>query len=833
MQTFNNQTAAYDFQSLSVEDLFKKLASSSKGLSAEEASKRLKDYGYNEITEIKVSPFLKFLTYFWGPIPWMIEIAAILSAVVHHWADFGIVVLMLLINAVVGFWQEYKADNAIELLKKKLALNSRVLRDGEWKVIPARELVPGDLIRIRLGDIVPADVKLVKGDYALVDEAALTGESLPVEKHAKDSAYGGSIIKQGEMDALVTGTGMNSFFGRTAKLVSEAATKSHLQKAVIKIADYLIMITIGLVIVLLMVALFRHENFIETVQFVLILTVASIPVALPAVLSVTMAIGARKLAEKKTIVSRLEAIEELAGMDVLCSDKTGTLTKNELTLATPISFNSYQAKDIILFAALASRSEDQDPIELAILEGTDDFSPKEAIRKYEIISYTPFDPVGKRTESVIKGDHEKTFKISKGAPQVILALLDNPEEISSKINREVDRLAEKGYRTLGVAKTDQTGKWIFSGLIPLFDPPRDDAAAMIKTARAMGVKMKMVTGDHVAIARTISGDLDLGPNIVPASSFLEHKDRKALKIVEEADGFAQVYPEHKYEIVEILQKGGHIVGMTGDGVNDAPALKKADCGIAVSGSTDAARSSADIVLTLPGLSVVIDAIKESRQIFQRMNNYSIYRIAETVRVLIFMTLSILVFNFYPVTAIMIVLLALLNDLPIMTIAYDNVKYSNKPEKWDMKVLLGVATALGLAGVVSSFGILYIGDEIMHLSRETLQSFIYLKLSVAGHMTLFVARTRGPFWKVKPAWPLFLAIITTQLVATLIVVYGIILPSIGWKLALFVWGYALSWFIFNDLVKLGAYRIFEHGWFGKKHLERIKTPIGSHSHLHKQ
>jgi H+-transporting ATPase len=450
-----------------------------------------------------------------------------------------------------------------------------------------------------------------------------------------------------EMDALVIGTGMNSFFGKTAKLVSEATTKSHLQKAVIKIADYLIMITIGLVIVLLIAALFRHEIFIETVQFVLILTVASIPVALPAVLSVTMAIGARKLAEKKTIVSRLEAIEELAGMDVLCSDKTGTLTKNELTLATPISFNDYQPEDVILFAALASRAEDQDPIDLAILEGTDDFSPKEAIKKYEIISYTPFDPVGKRTEAVIKDDQEKAFKVSKGAPQVILALLDNPEEISSKINREVDRLAEKGYRTLGVVKTDETGKWTFAGLIPLFDPPRDDSAATIKMAREMGIKMKMVTGDHVAIARTISGDLDLGPNIVPASSFLEHKDRKALKIVEAADGFAQVFPEHKYEIVEILQKGDHIVGMTGDGVNDAPALKKADCGIAVSGATDAARSSADIVLTLPGLSVIIDAIKESRQIFQRMNNYSIYRIAETVRVLIFMTLSILAFNFIP------------------------------------------------------------------------------------------------------------------------------------------------------------------------------------------
>ncbi len=827
MTTSDNETKAYNFQSLSVEKAFKKLSVSSEGLSDKEASNRLEKYGYNEITEKKVSPLLKLLTYFWGPIPWMIEIAAILSAIVQDWADFGIIIFMLLINAVVGFWQEYKADNAIEMLKKKLALNARVLRNGKWQVIPARELVPGDVIRIRLGDIVPADVKLASGDYALIDESALTGESLPVEKHIENLAYGGSIVKQGEMNALVTGTGMNSYFGRTAELVAGAKTKSHLQKAVIKIADYLIMITMGLVLILLVVALFRHHNFIETVQFVLILTVASIPVALPAVLSVTMAIGAGNLAQKKTIVSRLEAIEELSGMDILCSDKTGTLTKNDLTLASPIPFGGYHSNDVILLAALASRAEDQDPIDLAILKGTTDFSPEEIIKKYQINSFAPFDPVGKRTEATVKDDQGKVFKVSKGAPQVILALLDETDVVSNKIDRGIERLAAKGYRTLGVASTDETGKWTYVGLIPLFDPPRDDSAATIKRAKEMGVEVKMVTGDHVAIAKTIAGQLGLKADIIPAGSFLARKDHKTIiKTIEEADGFAQVFPEHKYNIVEILQDGDHVVGMTGDGVNDAPALKKADCGIAVSGATDAARSAADIVLTLPGLSVIIDAIKESRKIFQRMTNYSIYRIAETIRVLIFMTLSILVFNFYPVTAIMIVLLALLNDLPIMTIAYDNVKYSNKPEQWNMNTLLGVATVLGLAGVASSFGILYIGDEILHLSRETLQSFIYLKLSVSGHMTLFVTRTRGPFWSIKPAKPLLLAIFSTQLIATLIVVYGFILPPIGWKLALFVWGYASAWFVLNDFVKLGAYKMFEHGLLGKRHLERVGRTIGS-------
>ncbi len=821
METAKSRTEANDLNSLSIEDSLKKLSSSSQGLSDEEASKRLKEYGYNEITERKVNPLLKFLTYFWGPIPWMIEIAAILSIVVRHWADCGIIVLMLMINAVVGFWQEYKADNAIEQLKKKLALNARVLRNKKWRRTPARELVPGDVIRIRLGDIVPADVKFLKGDYVQIDESALTGESLPVEKQLGNPVYGGSIVKQGEIDAVVTGTGMNSYFGRTAKLVAEAVTKSHLQKAVIKIADYLILITIALIVLLLGVALFRHENFIETVQFMLILTVASIPVALPAVLSVTMAIGAGILAQKKTIVSRLEAIEELAGMDILCSDKTGTLTKNELTLAPPTAFGSFQSDDAILCAALASKGENQDPIDLAILKGTADYSPETVIKNYQIESFTPFDPVSKRTEAKVKDDQGMVFKVSKGAPQVILNLLENGESVIPQINQEVERLAGKGYRTLGVARTDETGQWTFVGLIPLFDPPRDDSADTIKTAKEMGIDVKMVTGDHAAVAKTIAGQINLKTNIIPAGSIFEQKDHRAtVKAIEEADGFAQVFPEHKYTIVEALQDEDHIVGMTGDGVNDAPALKKADCGIAVSGATDAARSAADIVLTLPGLSVIIDAIKESRRIFQRMSNYAVYRIAETVRVLIFMSLSILVFKFYPVTAIMIVLLALLNDLPIMTIAYDNVKYSNEPEQWNMNTLLGVATTLGLFGVVASFGILYIGDEMFHLSREMLQSFIYLKLSVAGHMTLFVARTRGPFWSIKPAKPLFLAIISTQLIATLIVVYGIILPPIGWKLALFVWGYALAWFVVNDLVKLGAYRMFEHGLLGKRHLERV-------------
>jgi H+-transporting ATPase len=745
----------------------------------------------------------------------MIEVAVILSAIIGHWADFWIIFVLLLLNAVVGFWQEHKADNAIELLKQKLALTARVLRDGKWVQISSQELVPGDVVRVRLGEIVPADIKLMNGDggdagYLLVDESALTGESLPVEKHAADVGYAGSIVRQGEMDALVVTTGSHTYFGKTAKLVEVAETKSHFQKAVVKIGDYLIALAVALVTFIFLVALFRSESLLDTLQFALVLTVAAIPVALPAVLSVTMAVGAIALSKKEAIVSKLVAIEEMAGMDVLCADKTGTITKNELTVADVRHFEGFRDDEVLLFGALASREEDQDPMDNAIITKTKTVQTIAGkLGSYKISLFKPFDPVSKRTEAAIEDADGNHFKVTKGAPQVILSLVVDRERIRTKIEEYVNAFATKGYRALGVTKTEERGDWRYVGLIALHDPPREDSAETIKIAQSMGVNVKMVTGDHIAIAKEIARQVNLGSNIVPASYFAGKSDREVQKIVENSDGFAEVFPEHKYNIVEMLQDRGHIVGMTGDGVNDAPALKKADAGMAVAGATDAAKSAADIVFTRPGISTIIDAIKESRKIFQRMNNYAIYRIAETIRVLFFITASIIVFQFYPVTALMIVLLAILNDAPIMTIAYDNVKYSSNPEKWNMREILGMATILGVVGVWSSFGILYIGKDVFHLSPQVIQSFIYLKLSVAGHLTVFVARTKGHFWSVRPAVPLFLAVVVTQTVATLITVYGVLLPAMGWSLAIFVWGYAVVMFVITDFMKVRGYRLLSH------------------------
>jgi H+-transporting ATPase len=796
-----------DLKSLPLAEVEKKLESSPDGLAQVEAQKRLTQYGPNEIEEKKINPFLKFLTYFWGPIPWMIEAAVILSALAGHWPDFVIILLLLLANAMIGFWEEYQAGNAILALKAKLAVKARVKRDGKWSTPPARELVPGDVIHLGPGEIVPADARLLKGDSVEVDQSALTGESLPATRKLGEAIFSGSIIREGEIDALVCATGVNTFFGKTAQLMQEPAAVSHFQRAVLKIGNYLIILSVALVALIVTVAIFRGDPILTTLQFALVLTVAAIPVSMPAVLSVTMAVGARLLTKKEVIVTRLAAIEELAGVDILCADKTGTLTQNKLTLGDPFSVNGFPSDQVILAAALASRPDNNDVIDLAVLSG---LANDDALKSYQIVHFQPFDPVHKRTEALVKGTDGQEFKVTKGAPQVILELSANTEQVKAAIEKAVNEFAAHGFRSLGVARADGQGSWQFIGLLPLFDPPREEAKATIATARQMGVMIKMVTGDQLAIARETAGKLDLNPNILDASGFGDTKHHEMAQLaesIEKADGFAQVFPEHKFQIVNVLQQRGHIVGMTGDGVNDAPALKKADCGIAVSGATDAARAAASIVLLTPGLSVIIDAIKESRKIFQRMQSYAIYRIAETLGVLLFMTLSILVFNFYPLTAVMIVMLALLNDAAILSIAYDKVHYSNKPEAWNMRMVLGVASVISLIGVMDAFGLFYLAEQVFHLDRELIQTLIYLKLSVGGHFKIFITRTRGPFWSIRPARILLVAVFGTQVIATLIAVYGLFMPPISWGWALMVWAYSFGWFLINDRVKLLAYRVF--------------------------
>jgi H+-transporting ATPase len=792
------------------------------GLTSEAARARLAQYGANAIREERVSPLLKFFGYFWGPIPWMIEIAALLSGVTQRWDDLAIIIAMLLINAGVGFFQEYKADTAIAALRQRLAPVARVLRDGKWQDLAARLLVPGDVVLVKLGNIVPADLELRDGDYLSVDQSALTGESLPVDKKIGDTAYSGSIVRQGEMRAVVTATGMKTYFGKTAQLVETAEPRSHFQQAVLRIGNFLILITLALVALILLVALFRGSSLISTLVFALILTVAAIPVALPAVLSVTMAVGASRLAGMKAIVSRLVSIEEMAGMDILCSDKTGTLTKNTLTLGDVVPLAGADRDALLLAAALTCEHDAPDPIDAAVLKGVD----QAKLAAYRIVKFESFDPVSKRAEAdVQKG--KNTFRVAKGAPQVILDLAKPDASLAQQARAATDELASRGFRTLGVAKTGDDGKWRFLGLVPLFDPPREDAAEIIATAKRMGLQVRMVTGDNIAIAREIAGKLGLGTNIVSAREIFMHEGSAGDDAgIEQADGYDEVFPEHKFKIVRALQRAGHIVGMTGDGVNDAPPLKQADIGIEVNGATDAARAAADLVLTVPGLPVIARAIEEARRIFERMTGYATFRIAETIRVLLFMTLSIIVFDFYPVTAVMIVLLAIFNDVPIMMIAYDDVTVAERPVRWDMVRVLTMSVFLGVLGVIASFGLFWVAERYLQLPHPAVQTLMFLKLLVAGHFTIYLTHNVGWFWQRPwPNWRLFFACEATQALGTLAAVYGWFVAPIGWSYALMVWGYALAWFVVNNVGKIWIYRALrgESLWMAR-HLARVHRPL---------
>jgi H+-transporting ATPase len=815
-------------------NLMEQLQSTPQGLSQAEAQQRLEQVGANALADKERSKWIAFFGYLWGPIPWMIEVAAVLSLIVGHWVDLGIILALLLFNAAIGFWQEKQAGDAVAALKKKLALKCRVRREGTWRMMDAVNLVPGDIIRLRMGDIIPADAKLFNGEFLSVDQSALTGESLPVDKSEEDVAYSGSVVKKGEMIALVTATGAETYFGRTAKLVAGAGEASHFQKAVLQIGDYLIYLSLALVVILVLVQLFRGASLPELIQFALILTVASIPVALPAVLSVTMAVGAMALSRMKAIVSRLESIEEMAGMDILCSDKTGTLTKNKLTLGAPQLWRGTDKQDLLLAAALASKVENNDSIDSAIIEGLGD---TKVLEKFEIQSFVPFDPVGKRTEATVKDSDSRIFKVTKGAPQVVMDLSRLGTADRTDAEKAVDELAAKGQRTLGVARTRGDGSWAYLGVIALLDPPREDSAETIAEARKHGIQVKMITGDNLAIAREIASRLGMGRNILNANQLLDesHADKADQSDLgekaEAADGFAQVFPEHKYNIVRALQKIGHIVGMTGDGANDAPALKQADMGIAVSGATDAARSAADLVLTESGLSVIIKAVEEARRIFERMNSYAVYRITETIRIMLFVVLAMLVFNFYPITAIMIILLAFLNDVPIMTIAYDRTALPPHPVRWDMRRILAVSSIMGMTGVAGSFLMLFIGLNVLHLSIPEVQTYIFLKMAVAGHLTLFVSRSKGFFWKKPyPAPVMVWSAVVTKLIGTVLAAFGFgIIAPIGLTSIALIWAYSIFWAFLTDWVKTLVYRHFDHTTpRHKRFLQTVRHRLAPHS-----
>ncbi|CAN1825441.1 Plasma membrane ATPase [Linum perenne] len=818
-----------------IEEVFEQLKCSREGLTSDEGANRLHVFGPNRLEEKKESKLLKFLGFMWNPLSWVMEAAAIMALALANgggrppdWQDFIGIVTLLFINSTISFIEENNAGNAAAALMAGLAPKTKVLRDGRWTEQEAAVLVPGDVISIKLGDIVPADARLLEGDPLKIDQSALTGESLPVTKNSYDEVFSGSTCKQGELEAVVIATGVHTFFGKAAHLVDSTNQVGHFQKVLTAIGNFCICsIAVGILVEIIVMYPVQHRKYRDGIDNLLVLLIGGIPIAMPTVLSVTMAIGSHRLSEQGAITKRMTAIEEMAGMDVLCSDKTGTLTLNKLTVdrtLIEVFVKGMDKEHVILLAARASRTENQDAIDAAIVGMLAD--PKEARAGIREIHFLPFNPVEKRTALTYIDSDGNWHRASKGAPEQILNLCNCKEDVRRKVHSVIDKFAERGLRSLGVArqevpaknKDSPGGPWQLVGLLPLFDPPRHDSAETIRRALHLGVNVKMITGDQLAIAKETGRRLGMGTNMYPSSSLLgQDKDASIAslpvdELIEKADGFAGVFPEHKYEIVKRLQEKKHICGMTGDGVNDAPALKKADIGIAVADATDAARSASDIVLTEPGLSVIISAVLTSRAIFQRMKNYTIYAVSITLG---FMLIALIwKFDFSP---FMVLIIA----GTIMTISKDRVKPSPLPDSWKLKEIFSTGVVLGTYMAIMTVLFFWAMKETnffsvsaqdkfhvrpLHERPDQMMSALYLQVSIVSQALIFVTRSRSWSFFELPGKLLVFAFIVAQLIATLIAVYAdwgfARIRGCGWGWAGVIWLYSVATYVPLDILKFG-------------------------------
>ncbi|EAW08453.1 plasma-membrane proton-efflux P-type ATPase [Aspergillus clavatus NRRL 1] len=759
-----------------------------KGLSESEAQYRRRKYGLNRMKEEKENKFRKFLSFFIGPVQFVMEAAAILAAGLRDWVDLGVICALLLLNASVGFIQEFQAGSIVDELKKTLALKSVVCRDGDEKEIDALELVPGDIVKLEEGTIVPADGRLVSKNLIQVDQSSITGESLAVDKHRGDTCYASSAVKRGRATMLVTATGDYTFVGQAAALVNAASSGSGRFTEVLNgIGAILLVLVIITLFIVWVSSFYRSNNIITILEFTLAVTIIGVPVGLPAVVTTTMAVGAAYLAKKKAIVQRLSAIESLAGVEILCSDKTGTLTKNKLSLSEPYTVAGVDPDDLMLTACLAAsrKRKGMDPIDKAFFKALRDYPhAKAALTQYKVLEFHPFDPVSKKVMAVVQSPQGERIICVKGAPLFVLKTVEEDDPISEEVDaaykNKVAEFATRGFRSLGVARKRGQGKWEILGIMPCSDPPRHDTAKTINEAKKLGLSIKMLTGDAVGIARETSRQLGLGTNVYNAERLGlggrgTMPGSEVFDFVEAADGFAEVFPQHKYNVVEILQQRGYLVAMTGDGVNDAPSLKKADTGIAVEGSSDAARSAADIVFLAPGLSAIIDALKTSRQIFHRMYAYVVYRIALSLHLEIFLGLWIATMN-ESLNLQLVVFIAIFADIATLAIAYDNAPYSKMPVKWNLPKLWGMSILLGLVLAAGTWITL---TTILTTGKEggIIQNFgerdevLFLEISLTENWLIFITRANGPFWSSIPSWQLTGAILVVDLVATFFCLFG--------------------------------------------------------------
>ncbi len=743
------------------------------GLDPEEVQKRLREYGYNEILEKGVNPALQLIRKFWGLTPWMLEITIALEWSLGKYFEMYVILGLLVFNAVLGFVQEERANSALELLREKLKINARVKREGKWVVVPARELVPGDLIRLRAGDFVPADVKVAEGS-AEVDQSALTGESQMVETNSEGVLYAGAIIRRGETTGTVAATGVKTYFGRTVDLVQVAKPKLHMEEVTARVVKWLVAIVSSFLVIALVFTAIRGVNLIEVLPLALVLMVSAIPVALPTMFTISMALGSLELLRKGILVTRLSAIEDAATMNVVCADKTGTLTLNRLSLREEWSSEPYTAKDVILYGALASHEADQDPIDLAFLSATK--SSNVALGGFLPKKFFPFDSSTRRTEAIIEKEGRQ-FRVVKGAVNTVVPLCHGGKEDLSKIGEAIEKESAKGYRAIAVAIEEGPDGMKLVGVAFLYDEPRPDSATLIRELRDLGLNFKMLTGDALPIAKEVARELSLGGAITKISDLKGRREDQAFPLVEESDGFAEIYPEDKFLIVKSLQSGKHVVGMTGDGVNDAPALRQAEVGIAVSSATDVAKKAASAVLTTAGLEGIVDLVKTGRMTYQRMITWILNKIIKTFQITVFVILSFFLTGQYVISALHMILLLFLTDFVTLSISTDRVRYSAKPDTWNITGLVRVALLLGLLIIGELILLLHVGLSYFGLSGHTEQvyTFTFELLIYVELLDLLILRERGHFWKSSPSKFLLLTISADLALVFLISVRG--LPGI--------------------------------------------------------
>ncbi len=771
-----------------------------KGLTTPDVEQRVKAYGRNEIPEKKKNFFVKIVQWLFSPIALMLLAAALLSLYSGKVFDFWFILSLMLLNFTVSFWQERKADNAIEKLKESLALQAKVLRDGTWQWLDSKLIVPGDIVELMVGDIIPADGELLEVKNLTVNEAVLTGESLPKEKSVRDTAYSGAFVATGSAIMRVTAVGLKTYFGHTITLVEKVSRRSILEKDILTISKFLMALSVAGVLVITIVFVSQHALLSDVLVLDLSLVISGIPISLPTVMTLIISLGALELAKKKAIVRRLSSLEDLANVNLLLTDKTGTLTNNQITVARTIPYGSYTEDDVLRYAITAAPENTRSTIDQAVNRKA---SERGVARDFSVMDSTPADSERKRSTAWSTFPDSSRVLVSVGAAQVVRGLCAVDGARSAQYEADVQQAADEGYRVLAVAVRDdgidREADMKLAGILLLSDPLDSDAREVIDFLQENGIAVKMLTGDNIAISKRTAAELALSGSVVARTEVNWNSTDKTY--FDHIGAFAEILPEDKFKIAGLAQSNNYIIAMTGDGVNDLPAVKAANVGIAVKNAVDALKSAADIVLLSPGISVIRDALVEARKIFSRLYSYSIYRISESFRLIVTIVVLGLIYRAYPLTPIQLILIALLNDIPIISLAFNRVKHFSSPSKIRVTERFILGSLYGFAGLLNSLILFFIMKDVLHWDWGIIQTVYFLKIMVSGHMLIYVAHTKERWYKFLPSKQVIIATTATQLVASALAYFGVFMGSIPFLYVVGVWLWCFAWMQFTELTKI--------------------------------